>query len=228
MSRMLRYIQPSGDDISMDFLERSTETKDYIEALKEAKLAPATILTYLKHMIRFCNFLIFHRFPDQELRERCRSYIELLNTLQKHMTEAHIEAFCKTRSIFASCLLPVLFQRSCDAASLSRCDQLTRGQRSVAECQKILRVAKKDMLTICGNLRENKLVSSEEKTRFRYYCVAIIVLGHFQRPGVAEGMSVSVGPLSGAPPAVLCLTVCLWFCRSQSGSTDGVLMVDGV
>ncbi|KAK2814283.1 hypothetical protein Q5P01_000646 [Channa striata] len=46
------------------------------------------------------------------------------------------------------------------------------------------------MLGIFGNLQEEKIVSAEEKTLFRYYCEAILILGHFQRPGAVEGMTV--------------------------------------
>ncbi|KAG1927365.1 nuclear mitotic apparatus protein [Pimephales promelas] len=31
---------------------------------------------------------------------------------------------------------------------------------------------------------------SEEKTMFRYYCEAILILGHFQRPGAVEGVTI--------------------------------------
>jgi len=33
---------------------------------------------------------------------------------------------------------------------------------------------------------------SEEKTMFCYYCEAILILGHFQRPGAVEGVTVSL------------------------------------
>ncbi|KAK2813502.1 hypothetical protein Q5P01_000786 [Channa striata] len=46
------------------------------------------------------------------------------------------------------------------------------------------------MLGIFGNLQEEKIVSAEEQTLFRYYCEAILILGHFQRPGAVEGMTV--------------------------------------
>ncbi|KAK2814259.1 hypothetical protein Q5P01_000661 [Channa striata] len=64
------------------------------------------------------------------------------------------------------------------------------GQKTISECQRLLRNAKKDMLGIFGNLQEEKIVSAEEKTLFRYYCEAILILGHFQRPGAVEGMTV--------------------------------------
>ncbi|XP_070409748.1 uncharacterized protein [Nothobranchius furzeri] len=37
----------------------------------------------------------------------------------------------------------------------------------------------------------NNPVTKDQKTLFRYYCEAILILGHFQRPGAVEGFSVS-------------------------------------
>lgn len=42
-----------------------------------------------------------------------------------------------------------------------------------------------------GRMLSSQELTDEEKTRYRYYCEAIIMLGHFQRPGVVEGMTVS-------------------------------------
>ncbi|XP_029013226.1 uncharacterized protein LOC114859332 [Betta splendens] len=46
VSRMLRFMQPKGEDIDYGFLTKSTETQDFIMSLKKATLKPATILNY--------------------------------------------------------------------------------------------------------------------------------------------------------------------------------------
>lgn len=74
----------------------------------------------------------------------------------------------------------------------SRYDRFLEGEKSLQECQVVLWKAKKDMLAIYGRLMEGDHVASDEKTIFRYYCEAILILGHFQRPGVVEGITVSV------------------------------------
>lgn len=74
----------------------------------------------------------------------------------------------------------------------SRYGRFIEGEKSLQECQAVLRKAKKDMLAIYGRLMEGDHVASYEKTIFRYYCEAILILGHFQRPGVVEGITVSV------------------------------------
>lgn len=67
--------------------------------------------------------------------------------------------------------------------------------RTVAECQEILRVANKDFLNTFQKLMDESEVIETEKTTFRYYCEAVMVLRHFQRPGAVEGMSVSASIL---------------------------------
>ncbi|KAK2813501.1 hypothetical protein Q5P01_000785 [Channa striata] len=93
VSRMLRYMQPTGDRVNMDFL---TETKDYIVSLKRAKLLPATILNYIKNMISFVQFLLTRDVDDQDFHRGCQAYIMLLNTLRKPVSKAHSKVTCKT------------------------------------------------------------------------------------------------------------------------------------
>lgn len=73
----------------------------------------------------------------------------------------------------------------------SRYDWFIEGEKSLRECQAVLRKAKKDMLSVYGRMLEGDHVASEEKTIFRYYCEAILILGHFLRPGAVEGLTVS-------------------------------------
>lgn len=98
---MLRYLQPNGNDINMGFLTQSTETKDYILKLRGAQLVPATIVNYLKNMVRFVQFLLTGQTHDQDFRKSCESYIMLLKTLKKSVSKAYSRKSWKTRSIFA-------------------------------------------------------------------------------------------------------------------------------
>ncbi|XP_026231674.1 uncharacterized protein LOC113172859 [Anabas testudineus] len=98
VSRMLRYIQPTGEEIDMDFLRKGTEVKDYIESLKGAKLVPSTILNFIKNMIRFVQFLAIRNIDDMEFYMRCYSYVSLLHTLKKPVSKAHSKVTYKTSS----------------------------------------------------------------------------------------------------------------------------------
>ncbi|XP_035989024.1 uncharacterized protein LOC110369458 [Fundulus heteroclitus] len=168
VSRMLRYIQPSGDKVSLDFLLKHTETRDYLTQLRRAKMGPATILNYIKNMIRFIQYLKTHldlAAADGQFYKKCQSYIDFLVTLRKPVAKDLSKLTTKTR-----------FYQHVD------------GLKSLHECQAVLRMAKKDILTIYGKLMDGDQVASDEKTIFRYYCEAILILGHFQRPGMVEGI----------------------------------------
>ncbi|CAG5998795.1 unnamed protein product [Menidia menidia] len=65
-------------------------------------------------------------------------------------------------------------------------DRFHEGQRSLHEGRTVLRRPRKDMLSIYGRLMEGDHVASEEKTLFCSYCEAVLILGHFQRPGAVE------------------------------------------
>ncbi|KAG1925603.1 N-lysine methyltransferase KMT5A-like [Pimephales promelas] len=122
-------------------------------------MGPATILNYVKNMIRFVQYLKTHLNlgeADLDFYRKCQAYLDLLATIRK----------------------PV-----------AKYERFQEGEKSLHECQAVLRKAKKDMLSIYGRLLEDDYVASEEKTMFRYYCEAILILGHFQRPGAVEGVT---------------------------------------
>lgn len=169
VSRMLRYIQPSGDEVSLDFLLKFPETKDYLTQLRRADMGPATILNYIKNMIRFVQYLKTHLnldAADPDFYRKCQAYLDLLASIRKPVAKSNSKVVCKTRY-----------------------DRFQEGEKSLQECQAVLRKAKKDMLSVYGRLLEGDHVASEEKTTFRYYCEAILILGHFQRPGAVEGIT---------------------------------------
>ena len=68
--------------------------------------------------------------------------------------------------------------------------------RTVAECQEILRVAKKDFLNTFQKFMDDSDVPDTDQTTYRYYCEAVMVFRHFQRPGAVEGMTVSASILT--------------------------------
>ncbi|XP_048011727.1 uncharacterized protein LOC125245171 isoform X2 [Megalobrama amblycephala] len=171
VSRMLRYIQPRGDKVTLDFLLKSTETKDFLTQLRHTDMGPATILNYIKNMIRFVQYLKTHLnlvAADADFYRKCQAYIDLLTSLGKPVSKSNSKVTCKIRY-----------------------EWFLEGEKSLQECQAVLRKAKKDMLSIYGRMLEGDHVASEEKTIFRYYCEAILILGHFQRPGAVERLTVS-------------------------------------
>ncbi|XP_062305981.1 uncharacterized protein LOC134010129 [Osmerus eperlanus] len=178
VSRFLRYLQPRGDEPNLDFLKKSIETRDYLTRLRQTDMSTATILNYIKNMIRFVDFLKTKLDLGKEgtdLNSMCQGYKELLQTLRKPVAKVHSQAVVTMNIIETS--MP--------------CHRLSDGMRSVADCQDILKVAKADFLKIFKKLMDESDVSEVEKTSFRYYCEAVMVLRHFQLPGAVEGMTVT-------------------------------------
>ncbi|XP_047446612.1 uncharacterized protein LOC125011408 [Mugil cephalus] len=172
---MLRYIQPEGDEVSLDFLTKSTEASDYLHDLKLAKLSPATILNYIKNMIRFVQYaktFLHVAAKDPDFHRKCQTYIDYLCVLRKSVAKENSRAICQTRYKY-----------------------YVGGQKSIKECQKVLTVAKKETLNTMELLNRFISPSEDAVTHLRYYCEAIMILGHFQRPGAVEGMTVSIFPL---------------------------------
>ncbi|XP_029017323.1 uncharacterized protein LOC114861836 [Betta splendens] len=167
VSRMLRYIQLTGNDVDMGFLLKSTETRDFIQALRNANLKPATILNYIKNMIRFVSFLSIRELGDKKFKSDCSGYIQFLNVIRKPVAKSHSKTVCSTRY---HCYI--------------------QGQKTLGDCRAILRVCKKDMLGLFARYQQKDYVATDENTLFRYYCEAIFVFGHFQRPGAVEGLTV--------------------------------------
>ena len=95
-------MQPTGDEVTIDFLEKSTETMDFLKALKAAKMGPATVLNYIKNMIRFVNYLTTYLnfdAEDPDFKRKCSSYIGLLRNLRKPVAKSNTKATCSTRSV---------------------------------------------------------------------------------------------------------------------------------
>ncbi|KAL1277210.1 hypothetical protein QQF64_023883 [Cirrhinus molitorella] len=165
VSRFLRYLQPTGSEPSLDFLSKRTETQDFLKALQRTDMSAASILTYVKSMKRFLEYLSLRldiQKRDPQLRSNCESYTNMLMTLRKTVCKTHEDKTCDTRLDEAFC---------------------------IKDCQKILKVAKPDFLRIHENLLSGQEVSNTEKTLYRYYCEALLVFRHMQRPGAVEGFT---------------------------------------
>ncbi|KAK9535941.1 hypothetical protein VZT92_005775 [Zoarces viviparus] len=172
VARFLRYMQPTGDVPTLDFLKKSTETRDFFQDLKNTDMTAATILNYIKNILRFVDYLrnrLDLAATNSEFRNQCQAYKELVETLRKAISKTNSKHTLSTR-----------YQRFVD------------GTRSLRECQEVLRVAEKEFLQIFWMLinKDSAKVSIQQRTYYRYYLEAILVLRHFQRPGAVEGMSV--------------------------------------
>ncbi|XP_039598343.1 uncharacterized protein si:dkey-23a23.2 [Polypterus senegalus] len=171
VSRWLRYIQPEAVEPTLDFLHEKVKATDFLKALKESLCCLSTRLNYIKNMIRFVKYVqvtLEYSKEDPQLNQRCRDYIDCLKVARK----------------------PIAREYNMEEVS-KKYTRLKKGTRSVKDCQKVLSVATPRFLEIFRRLSVGKDIGKQEKTFFKYYLEANIMLGHFQRPVVVEGLKVS-------------------------------------
>ena len=109
---MLRYLQPVGDEVNLDFLTKQAATTDYVEALFGVGLNPSTVNNYLKNMGRFLKFLetdvnisaemtALTSSSDATYRFKLRidMYRQLIHDLQKPVYKDIASALCRKRYI---------------------------------------------------------------------------------------------------------------------------------
>ncbi|XP_078791542.1 uncharacterized protein LOC144986865 isoform X2 [Oryzias latipes] len=169
VSRVLRYVQPTGDDIKLTFMDNTTLVGEYFIKLKNVGQSPATRINYIKSLIQFIKFLRLSRgATDAAVIPKCIYFMDYLTVLRKPISKSHSEDLCGKRHGY-----------------------FVGPKKRVHELCLVLRVAKKDTLGMLGRLLRGEDVTDEEKTRYRYYCEAILIFGHYQWPGVVEGLAVS-------------------------------------
>lgn len=86
VSRFLRYMQPTGDEPTLDFLSKSTKTQKFVKALQQNEMSVATILNYFKSIFKFLEYLLTRVDLEKahpQLQSSCKKYRQLLNTLRK-------------------------------------------------------------------------------------------------------------------------------------------------
>ncbi|KAI4787188.1 hypothetical protein KUCAC02_036630 [Chaenocephalus aceratus] len=123
VSRFLRYMQPEGEP-NLEFLTKTTETMDYMSALHNSGLSAATILNYMKNIIRFLEYVK----GSVELNEdgiKIKKYIDFLKTMRKPVARKHSGDVCGVRY-----------------------DRIVEGMPTVHECNQVLRSGKKRFLDI--------------------------------------------------------------------------------
>ncbi|KAK7926226.1 hypothetical protein WMY93_008536 [Mugilogobius chulae] len=151
VSRVLRYIQPTGEDINLDFLDNTTVLGEYFEQLKKVGQSPATRINYIKSLIQFIKFLKLSRgATDLSIVQKCQHYQEFLTVLRKPISKSHSKDLCDKRHGY-----------------------LLGPKTSVHKLRAVLREAKNDTLGIFGRFLSGEDVTEEEKTP-----VPLLLRGH--------------------------------------------------
>ena len=107
VSRFLRYMQPEGE-ATLEFMTKTTETMDYMSALNNSGLSAATILNYMKNIIRFLQY-VKGSVDMNEDGNKIQKYIDYLKTMRKPVGRKHAGNACSTRYMFylyySSCIV---------------------------------------------------------------------------------------------------------------------------
>ncbi|XP_041649782.1 uncharacterized protein LOC121513846 isoform X2 [Cheilinus undulatus] len=168
VNRFLKFVQDGGDEPTTAFLTLSTETKNFFASLESCGLQPASVHYYMKSIMWFVQFLQTRLDPgDQVERNKCQAFTDMVRNLRKQGSKADTQGLVRKRF-----------------------EQFDAGNPTVYQCQKILRVAKADFLNSFRKLLSESPLAIHEKTFYRYYLQALLVLKHFRRPVSVEVMTV--------------------------------------
>lgn len=99
VSRFLRYMQPSGEEVTLDFLTKTSETQDFLTRLQSTNMSMATVHNYINNILQFLDYLrtrLDLEGSDPQLRDKCQAYKELLQTLRRPVVKRHFQAVFKT------------------------------------------------------------------------------------------------------------------------------------
>ncbi|KAK5891617.1 hypothetical protein CgunFtcFv8_018848 [Champsocephalus gunnari] len=171
---------PSSDEKTRDSSRRSHSMGTVREAMQAGgmyeKCPPESklLVGFKKHLsgaLQVQNCQQEYVKGSVELNEdgiKIQKYIDFLKTMRKPVARKHSGNVCSTRY-----------------------DRIVDGMPTVHDCNQVLRSGKKRFLDIYNRMALSKIeVSPTEKTWYRYYCEAVMMLRHFQRPGAVEGMTV--------------------------------------
>lgn len=92
VSRFLRYVQPTENEPTLDFLQKTIETRDYFVKLETTAMSPATMLNYMKNIIRYLDYLktrVDLESSNPELRNRCQIFKEFIQTVRKPVSRSN-------------------------------------------------------------------------------------------------------------------------------------------
>ncbi|KAM4028139.1 uncharacterized protein ACNLHF_023625 [Anomaloglossus baeobatrachus] len=160
VSRFLYFVNP--DEITVDFIKDLKVTKKYFRTLEMLKTKEETIRKHIGHLRTFTHFVLSDDYPNDIDDE----------------TKDAVNPFEETLKVMEK-KLPKGRKRSLDPAPLS-----------MADCCKVLTVAKPHVTNMFQRAQLNKELGDKEKTLACYYLQAILVYKHLRTPSAAQNLMV--------------------------------------
>ncbi|KAL6116501.1 uncharacterized protein ACO6RY_14496 [Pungitius sinensis] len=88
-SRLLRYLQPTGDVATLDFQAKSADTRDFLGRLISAGMSVASTLTYIRNILRFVDHLRSRSYPSvSDLETKCWAYAGQVEGFRRVMSKS--------------------------------------------------------------------------------------------------------------------------------------------
>ncbi|CAJ0922968.1 unnamed protein product [Ranitomeya imitator] len=164
ISRFLYFINP--EEITVDFLKNLRATKEYFNSLESLKTSEETVKKHICHLRNFIRFIQSEEYPsglDKETKNAVEPFKETLKVIESKLNQK----FAKGRKRGLESTPPTM-----------------------ADCRKVLTVAKRHVADIFTRAQFSKKLSDKEKTLACYYLQAVLIYKHLRNPSEAKNLMV--------------------------------------
>ncbi|XP_073538457.1 uncharacterized protein [Phyllobates terribilis] len=164
VSRFLYFV--NSKEISVDFLKNLRATKEYFIFLESLKTNEETVKKHISHLRSFICFILSEDYPsglDEETKNVVGPFKETLKVIENKLNQK---------------------------LAKSRKRGLESTPPTMADCRKVLTVAKPHMTDIFTRAQLSKKLSDKEKTLACYYLQAVLIYKHLRQPSEAKNLTV--------------------------------------
>ncbi|XP_077111460.1 uncharacterized protein LOC143767207 isoform X2 [Ranitomeya variabilis] len=164
VSRFLYFV--NSEEISVDFLKNLRATKEYFVSLESLKTNEETVKKHIGHLRSFIRFILSENYPsglDEETKNAVGPFKETLKVIENKLNQK----LAKGRKRGLESMSPTM-----------------------ADCRKVLTVAKPNVTDIFTRAQLSKKLSDKEKTLACYYLQAVLIYKHLRNPSEAKNLMV--------------------------------------
>ncbi|XP_073416803.1 uncharacterized protein [Dendrobates tinctorius] len=164
VSRFLYFV--NSEEISVDFLKNLRATKEYFISLESLKTSEETVKKHIGHLRSFIRFILSEDYLsglDEETKNAVGPFKETLKVIENKLNQK---------------------------LAKGRKRGLESTPPTMADCRKVLTVAKRHMTDIFTRAQLSKKLSDKEKTLACYYLQAVLIFKHLRNPSEAKNLMV--------------------------------------
>ncbi|XP_077110147.1 uncharacterized protein LOC143766382 [Ranitomeya variabilis] len=164
ISRFLYFV--NSEEITVDFLKNLRATKEYFISLESLKTSEETVKKHIGHLRRFIRFILSEEYPsdlDKETKNAVGPFKETLKAIEDKLNQK---------------------------LAKGRKRELESAPPTMADCRKVLTMAKRHVADIFTRAQCSKKLSDKEKTLACYYLQAVLIYKHLRNPSEAKNLMV--------------------------------------